>query len=38
MLHAMMPEQHDLAFCYLLGPGKDQLDYIIEKSEESMVS
>ena len=30
-----MPEEHDLPFRDLLGPGKDQLDYIVKMSTGS---
>ena len=32
MLHTMVPEEHDLAFGYLLGPDKHQFNYIIKMS------
>ena len=34
MLHTMVPEEHDLAFGYLLGPDKHQFNYIIKMSTQ----
>ena len=37
-LHAMVPEEHDLAFSDRLGSGEHQLDYIVKTPTESMSS
>ena len=34
VLHAVVPEEHDLALRELLGPVEDQLDYIVEMTTE----
>ena len=37
-LHAMVPEEHDLAFSDRLGSGEHQLDYIVKTPTELMSS
>ena len=34
VLHAVVPEEHELALRELLGPVEDQLDYIVEMTTE----